>query len=148
MGQAGSLFNRVQQVLSKYQKFSTTRWLRGAALSTAAFIFCILLAYFFCLIAGDLCRGSGGRNIHPLGIITGILLCLTSIGLALKSRPTRFEMLAALLPVECLVVFLTGYFIGSYDLFSRLFTGWIIGLNLYIALPWLVGILIGSIFKL
>ena len=133
--------------MTESQKSSPTRWLRGAALSTAAFIFCILLAYLFCLIAGDLCRGSGGRNIHPLGIISGILLCLASIGLTLKSRLTSCEMLSALLPVECLVILLTGYFIGSYDLFSRLFAGWIIGLNLYMALPWLAGILIGSAAK-
>jgi len=133
--------------VTEYQKSDAIRWLYGVTLSTIAFIFCILLAYLFCLIGGDLCQGSGGRDIHLLGIITGILLGLTSIGLTLKSRPTRFEMLSALLPVECLVILLTGYFIGSYDLFSRLFAGWIIGLNLYIALPWLVGILIGSIFK-
>jgi len=133
--------------VTEYQKSDAIRWLYGVTLSTIAFIFCILLAYLFCLIGGDLCQGSGGRDIHLLGIITGILLGLTSIGLTLKSRPTRLEMLSALLPVECLVILLTGYFIGSYDLFSRLFAGWIIGLNLYIALPWLVGILIGSIFK-
>jgi len=133
--------------VTEYRKFSATRWLYGLTLSTIAFVFCILLAYLFCLIAGDLCRGSGGRNIHPMGIISGILLLLTSIGLTLKSRLTNCEMLSALLPVEGLVILITGHFIGSYDIFSRLFAGWIIGLNLYMALPWLAGILIGSTAK-
>lgn len=134
--------------MTEYQKSDAIRWLYGVTLSTIALIFCILLAYLFCLIGWDLCQGSGGRDIHLLGIITGILLGLTSIGLTLKSRLTRLEMLSAIVPVECLLILITGYFIGSYNIFSRFFAGWILGLNLYIALPWLLGMLIGSTFKL
>ena len=107
---------------------------------------CLVLAYLLCFLSGDLCKGAGGRDFRPLAMITGILIGLCSLWVALKEYWTIVQRVTSLILVECVVFYLIGLFVGSYDMDS-LFVSWFFYINSYIALPWLIGLSIGKLLR-
>ena len=82
------------------------------------FFACLLLAYLICFLSGDLCKGISGRDFRPLATITGILIGLSSLWVAVKEYWTTVQMLTSLILVECMIFYLIGFFVGSYDMDS------------------------------
>lgn len=122
-------------------KILSAHRIRGVSLSAASFFGCLLIAILLCYLAGNVCRGTGGRDIHPLGVVTGVLIGLTTLGLCLKRWVTAGQMITALILIEGVVIFLIGFFTGSYTI-DEFTTTWFLGVNLYIGLPCLVGLVI------
>ena len=108
-----------------------------------------LIGIFLCVVAGLLLAATlgsrfTGRDFRLSATIAGILIILFSILLRAKYRWSINSLLISLVPVEVVTMYLIMVGSGSYsiDLFNL---RWIAGLNLYLALPWFIGISIGSI---
>lgn len=127
------------------EKILPARRIRGVSLSVASFFGCLLIAILFCYLAGNVCRGTGGRDIHSLGVVTGVLIGLSTIGLFLKRRVTAGQMITGLILIEVVLILLIGFFVGVYTI-DEFTIMWFLGVNLYIGLPCLTGLVISSLY--
>ena len=121
-------------------------WSLGILGGSLIFFTCLLVAYLICFLSGDLCKGISGRDFRPLATITGILIGLSSLWVAVKEYWTIVQMLTSLILIECMIFYFIGFFVGSYDMDS-LFIHWFVFINQYIALPWLIGLSIGKLLR-
>lgn len=85
-----------------------------------------------------------GRDFRLGAAIAGILISLFSILLRAKYKWSLSSLLISLIPVEMVTMFMVMSGSGSFSIDSFNLR-WLAGLNLYIALPWLIGIGIGSV---
>jgi hypothetical protein len=132
--------------MQESEKKDSARWVIGVGLGLAALFGSLMVALIVFYLADTVAPGLVGRRIHPPGVLSGLLIGLTTIGLYVKGRVTAGQMVAALILVEGVVIVLVGYYAGTWAL--NRFTGmWLLGVNLYIGLPCLAGLLVARQMK-
>lgn len=89
---------------------------------------------------------ASGRDFRSGATIAGILISLFSIFLRAKYKWSLTSLLVSLIPVEVVTMFMIMSGSGSFSI-DNFNLRWLTWLNLYIALPWLIGIGIGSILS-
>ena len=108
------------------------------------------LGIFACIAAGLLLANAflsseSGRDFRPAGIIAGVLVGLFAFLLRSKYQWSIKILIFSLIPIELVFLFAIMSGSGSYaiDVFNL---RWLAGLNIFILLPWIFGISIGSAF--
>lgn len=120
----------------------------------ATFIFSKLIVVFFgilaCVVIGfflanSLLPSESGRDFRAAATIAGVFIGLFAILMRAKYRWTVKTLIFSLTPIELILMFAIMSGSGSYviDAFNL---RWFAGLNLYIMLPWFIGMGIGSGF--
>jgi len=84
-----------------------------------------------------------GRDFRLYAMISGILITLFSVLLRAKYKWSLNSILVSLAPVELITMLIIMSGSGSFAIDSFNLK-WFFGLNLYIALPWVSGVIIGS----
>jgi len=88
----------------------------------------------------------GSRGVRPTAVVTAILIAAAGCWWSLVRHHAWTEMLASLVIIEVLVAGLIVLFSGSAAIDS-FFLDWLSGVNLYVALPWLVAIGLSLILR-
>lgn len=112
---------------------------------------CAFLAAIWILLAAVLAlhvipapwQGLGGRDLRPQGTTLFVLLIISSMVLRYIFRWSWLSLLGGLALVEVIVLLLIGYFSGA-DLLSPFNLRSLLFANIFIAIPWLIGITVGS----
>lgn len=115
---------------------------------------CTFLAAIWILLAAALAlfvipapwQGLGGRDLRPQGTSLFALLLISGAALRYTFRWHWLSLLSGLALVEVFALLVIGYFSGSdganllspFNLRSLLFV------NIYVAIPWLTGVAVGS----
>lgn len=116
-------------------------------LANVAMVICIGSASLF----PGLWTGISGRDFRPQAFNVSILVLATSIIMRYKLNWPILHMMLCLIPTQFFVLicmsYLTGYtvfqLLCSLDLFQD-FLRWLLIVDLFIATPWIMGVLIGS----
>jgi hypothetical protein len=115
--------------------------LPGAIRGAVLIVSCALVAYAVANLVdlgwpGTLLRG---RDFRAIAILAAALIAVAGLWWALARRHGSGEMLASLLLVEALLAALIVVFSGSLSI-DAFFADWFVGVNLYLALPWLLAV--------
>ncbi len=84
-----------------------------------------------------------GRDFKLGAMIAGVLITLFSILLRAKYKWSLNFLLVSLIPIELLTILMIMSGSGGFSM-NYFNLKWLLGLNFYLALPWVVGIIIGS----
>lgn len=106
--------------------------------ATGGFIGCVVVAALLVALVG-----SWGRDLRASGGLAAVFLAAGALGLTGWRGYRVGEMLTALLVAELLFAAVITWYAGAPRL-DRLFLSWFLGGNLYLALPWLSGALVGA----
>jgi len=95
--------------------------------------------------------GSGGRDVIPQALTAAILILVVSTFIRIKLKWRNLNMILYLIPLQMLVLIGMSYFSGysvlrivfSFDLLLDFFQ-WLLLVDLFIAMPWVVGVFTGS----
>ena len=110
------------------------------ATALASIIACLLAAMVLSALVG-----SPGRDLRPAAIFMAILLVAAAFYLSRWRAHRVRELIVALLIAELLYVIAIGWFAsGGLPQFDGFFFSWFIAGNLFLALPWLVGVALGT----
>lgn len=106
----------------------------------AGIIACLLAASAFHVVVGSL-----GRDLRPAGFVMAITLAGTAFWLTRWRGYRLREMLVALVVAELLFALTIGWFAnGGLPRPGTFFYSWFIPGNLFLALPWLTGTVLGA----
>jgi hypothetical protein len=115
-------------------------------ISDAALIFaCAICAYLIANLV-DLVRPDTlihGRDFRSTAWLAAALIALVGFWRSFKRRNSAMQMCYSLVLVEAMVVGLILFFSGNYVI-DTFFLDWFMGINLFLAIPWLIGIGIGK----
>lgn len=114
----------------------------------AAMVICFVIAN---LLPG-LWTGMGGRDFRPQAFNAAFLILAASIAMRYKFKWPISHMIICLIPTQLIVLISVSYFsgyslfqlLGSFDLFYD-FLQWLLFVDLYIGVPWIIGVFIGSL---
>lgn len=121
-------------------KPTAARAVLRVATALASVIACPLAAVAFGALVG-----SSGRDLRPAAIFMAILLVTASFYLSRWRAHRVRELIVALLIAELFFVAAIGWFAsGGLPRFDGFFFSWFIAGNLFLALPWLVGVALGT----
>src|SRR6476660_9399586 len=107
--------------------------------ATVAMILCAVAATFL----PSLWRGVSGRDFRPWGTTMAILILLVAVALRGGFRWRVGEFLASLVCAEIFTLGVIAHFSGFtwLELFDSFNLSWLGTMSLFIAVPWLVGLL-------
>lgn len=90
--------------------------------------------------------GLGGRDFRPHGANLFVLLVASGLALRYAFRWSWISLLGGLVIIEVATLLLIGHFSGSEgaDLLTSFNLRWLAFVNIFIAIPWLVGVASGS----
>lgn len=114
--------------------------LRRAGLAAAWILFATMTALY---AANPLWQSEGGRDFRPAGTVLAIILVASAAVLRIRLRWSCASLVGGLALIEGLALLTIGYFSGT-DLFSTRNLRWLASINIYIGLPWIIGVAIGS----
>lgn len=117
-------------------------------IANAAMVICFVIAN---LLPG-LWTGMGGRDFRPQAFNAAILILAASIAMRCKLKWPILHMILYLIPTQLIVLISMSYFSGyhlfqilcSFDLFYD-FLQWLLFVDLFIGVPWIMGVFIGSL---
>ena len=112
--------------------------------ATAALFLCALIGFY---LIPQPWEGRGGRDFSPQATNTAVLIAIVAFVLRLYFKWEATELIIGLLPFEGILLFVISYFSGA-NFWERFAIEWLLGLNLYVALPWLVGSVLASLLLL
>ena len=110
---------------------------------------------FICIgiasVIPGLSTGTGGRDFLPQAFYAGIFILVVSIQIRFKFKWPNLHMILYLVPSQFFVFIAMSYFSGytivqllsSFDLFSD-FLQWLFFFDLFICVPWIMGVFISS----
>jgi hypothetical protein len=110
------------------------------------------LAMILCAVAATLLpplwQGVSGRDFRPWGVLMALLILMVAVVLRVRFRWPVTELLASLLCAEVFTLCVIAHFTGFtwLELFDRFNLSWLATMSMFIAVPWLVGLLSGSLF--
>jgi hypothetical protein len=114
------------------------------------------LAIFLCaLVAGALVAfvplwpGLSGRDFRLPGAIMAVMLCSVAMVLCGRCRWPAIDLLASLAGAEAIALYVIALFSGltGLHLFDPFNLWWLGTVSLFIAPPWLFGLLIGGFIR-
>lgn len=113
-------------------------------IATLAMILCAVAATFL----PQLWQGMSGRDFRPWGVLMALLILLVAVVLRGCLRWPVSELLASLVCAEVFTLCVIAHFSGftGLELFDPFNISWLGAMNMFIAVPWLVGLLGGSLF--
>ena len=102
-----------------------------------------------CMLSGALLaftfwHPNSGRDFRIAGIISGIFICLFAIRLGSKYQWRLSVFIISLIPVELVLILAIMSGSGSYSI-DTFNLQWLLGLNIFVALPWFIGAGIGKV---
>jgi len=110
------------------------------ATALASIIACLLAAMVLSALVG-----SSGRDPRPAAIFMAIFLVAAAFYLSRWRAHRVRELIVALLIAELFFVAAIGWFAsGGLPRFDSFFFSWFIAGNRFLALPWLVGVALGT----
>lgn len=93
--------------------------------------------------------GISGRDFRPQVFVASFFILLLSLAFRLKFKWSVSHLLLSLIPPQFIVLFLVSFFTG-YSISQIIVTPdlllWLLLPNLFISLPWILGIFWGSYF--
>lgn len=106
----------------------------------------LLAAILAALAASSMHVSSSGRDFRPHGVALSLILLASGSFFRYIANWPWSSLIAGLVIVECLTLFIIGYFSGSLgtDLFSPFNLRWLSAVNLFLGLPWLCGAGLGE----
>ena len=106
------------------------------------------LGMILCVVIGlflpTFWQGMGGRDFRPNATNAAILIFILSVILRFRFQWTVILLVLSLLPIQLITLICIGYLSG-YTGFHSFNLGWLLHLNFFIGLPWLLGIAVASI---
>lgn len=110
------------------------------ALALAGMMVCLLAASAFHVMVGSL-----GRDPRPAGFLMALLLAGMAFHLTSRRGYRIRELVVALLAAELLYALVIGWFAdGGLPRLGGFFASWFLSGNLFLAVPWLVGMVLGG----
>ena len=112
-------------------------------IGTLAMILCAVAASFL----PALWQGASGRDFRPWGAMMAILILLVAVVLRTGFRWPVVEFLASLFCAEVFTLCVIAHFSGFtwVEIFDRFNLRWLGSINVFFAVPWLAGLLVGSL---
>lgn len=121
------------------------------ATALASIIACLLVALLVAGALQDLLGRHWGRDLRPVGAFMAIALVAAAFYLSRWRAHRVRELIVALFIAELLYVAAVVWFAGGGLLailrFGHFFFSWFIGGNLFLALPWLIGMALGAYLR-
>jgi hypothetical protein len=113
-------------------------------IATLAMILCAVAATFL----PPLWQGVSGRDFRPWGTMMAILILMIAVVLRVGFRWPITELLASLVCAEVLTLCVIAHFTDFtwLELFDSFNLSWLDTMTMFIAVPWLAGLLVGSLF--
>jgi hypothetical protein len=108
-------------------------------------ILCVVIGSFIPLLWGH----QGGRDFRQEAAASAFLILFASAFFYGRLRWKLTNLLIALLIIEILTLFIIGDFSGysGFEIFDSFNLDWLLYLNIFIGLPWLLGLLPGIILR-
>ena len=109
------------------------------------------MAMFICVLIGSfipgMWTGVSGRDFRPQAINASILILVTSCFLRYKYKWPILEMFLFLIPTQFIILLFISYFSGYVwsEIFNEFNIQWLLYIDLFVCIPWITGIIIGSI---
>jgi len=93
--------------------------------------------------------GISGRDFRPQAVNAGILIFILSFVLRYKLHWKISHMLISLIPTQLIILLCISYFSGftGLELFHWFNLHWLLSIDLFICVPWGLGIIVGIIVK-
>jgi hypothetical protein len=91
--------------------------------------------------------GAGNRFLPPQALNVGMLIGSASFVFRSRLSWPVLSLFLSLLPIECILYFSICYFSGFYTV-NSFNLHWFLGLNIFLAIPWFIGTLLGTVFLL
>jgi hypothetical protein len=88
-----------------------------------------------------------GRNFHRVAFLVALLIGGAGMWWYRVHAGHVVTMLASLGLVEIVIAVLIGVFSGSFVV-DRFFVDWFLGVNVYVAVPWLTALALGSLWPI
>ncbi len=121
-------------------------------ISTAGLFACLAAGIYIASLSDVVAIQSTGEGIGPFRLLPGlaamaIFILLFSTYLRAWSRWPVADLLLGIVPVELMLFFFIGYASGliGTEYFHWFNLKWFASVNLFLGLPWLVGLLLGSV---
>jgi len=116
-----------------------------SAIANLAFVLCILVAS---LLPG-LWEAESGRDFIPQAVNASVLILIVAFSLRRRSRWPLSHLLAALIPTQIILLLGISAFSGytGTHILDTFNLEWLLTLDLFIALPWVIGVTVGSLVR-
>ena len=113
------------------------------AIGTVAMILCAVAATFL----PQLWHAVSGRDFRPWGAMLALLIFVVGVVLRAGLRWTLIELVASLVCAEVFALCVISHFSGFtwLEIFDSFNLRWLGTTSVFIAAPWLVGLLVGSV---
>lgn len=111
--------------------------------ATLLMVLCAVVAAFF----PPLWQGVSGRDFRPQAAMMGILMLMLAATLRAWRRWPVVEFLGAVVCAELLTLCVIAHFSGFtwLEIFNSFNLSWLATMSVFIAAPWLAGLLVGSL---
>jgi hypothetical protein len=111
--------------------------------ATLMMILCAVAAAFL----PPLWQGVSGRDFRPQSAMMGILIFLLAAALRVWRRWPVVEFIGAVVCTELFTLCVIAHFSGLtwLELFDNFNLSWLATMSVYIAVPWLAGLFVGSL---
>lgn len=109
------------------------------------------VAIVICTVVGALSPGLwpglSGRDFRPQATNAGTLILVVSCVLRYRFKWTNLQMLICMVPTQFIILLCIAHFSGfaGTELLDAFNLGWLWYLDLFICVPWMIGMFIGSI---
>lgn len=111
-----------------------------------------MLAMILCAVTAtflpQLWQGVSGRDFRPWGAMVAILIFLVAVVLRAGFRWLVAELFASVVCAEVFTLCVIAHFTGFtwLEIFDRFNLSWLGTMSVFIAVPWMAGLLVGSLW--
>ena len=115
--------------------------------ATVCLLLCVAVGLF---LLPAVWQGVSARDFRPSAANADALIFILALAFRVWLQWSIRDLLVGLLPFEVILLLCIAYFSGytGLDIFDRFNLSWFFGLNLFVGLPWLAGIAIGSVVSI